>query len=270
MAPADPLYNLIVASGAPDLFVVCKHCGSEVSPYITECPYCGHRLQKRAPKIDREGRIQEKPKRRTPSPSLGRLRRGEIPGIRHDTHPYATGVLVLLGFLGALFYRTGIVPFYKLLAYEPLSHHIWRLFTAPFVYSNTGFTVITLATIGLFGTLLERRHGPILVITLFLIGAVGGTALGVQLQHPDFFHHLTWIDGGNGGALALVVAWAIPDALEVARGEEIEGDLLGAVVLAVVVALMPIVAPEASWTADAVGVLAGILIGYPLARLRPV
>jgi len=35
----------------PDLFVVCKKCGSEVSPYITECPYCGNRLRKRAPKI---------------------------------------------------------------------------------------------------------------------------------------------------------------------------------------------------------------------------
>ncbi len=29
-----------MTSGA-DLFVVCKQCGSEVSPYITECPYCG-------------------------------------------------------------------------------------------------------------------------------------------------------------------------------------------------------------------------------------
>src|SRR3712207_6963529 len=36
-----------MASG-PDLFVVCKSCGSEVSPYITECPYCGTRLRKRA------------------------------------------------------------------------------------------------------------------------------------------------------------------------------------------------------------------------------
>ena len=36
----------------PDLFVVCKNCGSEVSPYVTECPYCGTRLRKRAPKID--------------------------------------------------------------------------------------------------------------------------------------------------------------------------------------------------------------------------
>src|SRR6202008_4662809 len=52
-----------MASG-PDLFVVCKKCGAEVSPYITECPYCGTRLRKRAPKIERDGTISEpKPRR---------------------------------------------------------------------------------------------------------------------------------------------------------------------------------------------------------------
>jgi uncharacterized OB-fold protein len=35
-----------MARGA-DLFVVCKNCGSEVSPYVTECPYCGQRVRKR-------------------------------------------------------------------------------------------------------------------------------------------------------------------------------------------------------------------------------
>jgi uncharacterized membrane-anchored protein YhcB (DUF1043 family) len=33
---------------------------------------------------------------------------------------------------------------------------------------------------------------------------------------------------------------------------------------------MPLVAPEASWLTDAIGVAAGILIGYPVARLHPV
>src|SRR5688500_18760947 len=40
---------------APELSVVCKSCGSEVSPYVTECPYCGTRLRKRAPKLERVG-----------------------------------------------------------------------------------------------------------------------------------------------------------------------------------------------------------------------
>ena len=49
----------------PDLFVVCKNCGSEVSPYITECPYCGTRLRKRAPKLERRGEgLEAKPRRR--------------------------------------------------------------------------------------------------------------------------------------------------------------------------------------------------------------
>ena len=40
---------------SPELSVVCRNCGSEVSPYVTECPYCGQRLRKRAPKLQREG-----------------------------------------------------------------------------------------------------------------------------------------------------------------------------------------------------------------------
>ena len=70
----------------PDLFVICKSCGSEVSPYITECPYCGNRLRKRAPKLDRERRADRSPRTRTRR-GLGPLRRGEIPGIRPDSLP---------------------------------------------------------------------------------------------------------------------------------------------------------------------------------------
>src|SRR5918995_2744975 len=42
-------------SSPPELSVVCKNCGAEVSPYVTECPYCGTRLRKRAPKLERVG-----------------------------------------------------------------------------------------------------------------------------------------------------------------------------------------------------------------------
>src|SRR3954453_13851142 len=84
-----------MASG-PDLYVVCRSCGSEVSPYITECPYCGNRLRKRAPKLDKGGGPKPAKQRRRPSaPSLSRLRPGEMPGIRADGRPLATIVLVL-------------------------------------------------------------------------------------------------------------------------------------------------------------------------------
>src|SRR6476620_7425246 len=40
---------------SPELSVVCRSCGEEVSPYVTECPYCGTRLRKRAPKLELRG-----------------------------------------------------------------------------------------------------------------------------------------------------------------------------------------------------------------------
>src|SRR5215213_11527045 len=53
-----------------ELSVICKNCGSEVSPYVTECPYCGARLRKRAPKLERRGDALE--------PKPGRRRRGGL------------------------------------------------------------------------------------------------------------------------------------------------------------------------------------------------
>ena len=70
-------------SSGPDLYLVCKSCGAEVSPYITECPYCGTRIQKRAPKLDRGG-VPKAPARERSRPQLPRLRPDEIPGIRAD------------------------------------------------------------------------------------------------------------------------------------------------------------------------------------------
>src|SRR5690349_1490461 len=69
---------------APDLFVVCKNCGSEVSGFVPKSPYCGARLRKRAPKreaVDRTGAARP---RRARAPRLPRLRPGEIPGIGPD------------------------------------------------------------------------------------------------------------------------------------------------------------------------------------------
>jgi hypothetical protein len=88
----------------PDLFVVCRNCGSEVSPYVTECPYCGQRVRKRAPKLDRSGG-EAQPKRRRRRPTLPRLRGEEIAGIAPDTRPYVTFGLILICLISSLVFQ---------------------------------------------------------------------------------------------------------------------------------------------------------------------
>jgi membrane associated rhomboid family serine protease len=251
-----------VSTGGPDLFVICKSCGSEVSPYITECPYCGNRLRKRAPKIDRDGRVAEKRRRRPPTPSLSRLRSGEIPGIRAESHPYATIGLVVLGLVGCLIWRTSQINLADVAVAGKPGSHWWRLITAPFIYDNTGYAFVALGTIALYGWLLERRHGPIPVLALFIAGGIGGIAA------TSAAYAFPVVLGGNGAALAMLTAWAIPDLLALRARDDYDGDLLGTAVIAVVVALMPLAAADASWVADGIGVLAGVLIGIPLARLE--
>src|SRR3954452_14613024 len=131
-----------MARGA-ELFVVCKNCQSEVSPYVTECPYCGHRVRKRAPKIERAGaKAAREPRRargrarRTATargPRLGRLRPGEIPGLRADglTRPWATMLLVAAMFGTYLLETAGAFNGLDLIVIGPLDGEWWRAFTAP-------------------------------------------------------------------------------------------------------------------------------------------
>jgi membrane associated rhomboid family serine protease len=252
-----------VSTGGPDLFVICKNCGSEVSPYITECPYCGNRLRKRAPKLDRDGRVTEKRrKRRPPTPSLPRLRSGEIPGIRAESRPYATIGLLILGLLGCLLWRTSLMNLNDVAVVGKPGPDWWKVLTAPFTYDNTGFAFVTLGAIALYGWLLERRHGHMTVLALFAVGGIGGVAATAAL------YPIPVVLGANGAALAMICAWAVPDLQTLRAGEEVEGDLIGTAAIALVVALMPLVVQEASWVADLVGIVAGFVLGWPLARLQ--
>ena len=145
-------------ASSPELFVVCKNCNSQVSPYITECPYCGTRLRKRAPKIERSDR-EAAPKRRRKVPSgLGPLRSGEIPGIRGDElrRPAMTMALVAIGCLWWL----ALIPLrdegYRLVL-APVGEW-WQVLTAPFVHLSGWYQFAALGAVGVFGWLLERRQ----------------------------------------------------------------------------------------------------------------
>ena len=65
----------------------------------------------------------------------------------------------------------------------------------------------------------------------------------------------------------MVCAWATPDLLTLRSGGEVDGDLIGAAVIAVAVALMPLAVDYASWISDAVGIITGFAVGIPLALI---
>jgi membrane associated rhomboid family serine protease len=117
--------------------------------------------------------------------------------------------------------------------------------------------------IAVYGWLLERRHGPLVVLLLFFLGGAGGAALAVVLESSPL------VLGGNGAALALLCAWAVPDIARRARGEDYEGDLLGTAVIAAVVLLMPAATLEADPVAGFTGAAVGLLLGQVLARVHP-
>jgi hypothetical protein len=255
-----------------DLFVVCKNpdCGAEVSPYITECPYCGARLRKRAPKLDRGRPRGRKGPPRIATPSLGRLRRNEIPGIRPESPPYVTGTMVVATAVVWILTRGGYLSAPDLVVSGPLHGDWWRPATAQLTYfyttgaslTGTGvYQFVTLVTIAVFGWLLERRHGGLVVAALLLLGGVGGAVAASALDSQAV------VAGANGAGLALLCAWAVPDLLARRRGEDYDGDLLGTGAFALVLLAMPIARPEASAIAGGVGVVVGYLGGLALVRL---
>ena len=245
----------------PDLFVVCKNCSSEVSPYVTECPYCGQRVRKRAPKIERgHGEVELGKRRRPRAPTLPRLRRGEIPGIAAETRPYATGVLVLASLAVTIAHVSG-VSFDHLGAITSFDHGWWRVVAAPFVYNNAGTEFVCLVAIAIFGTHLERRFGPAALVGTFLLCGAAGAALAIVVHsYPAI--------GGNGAALGLLAAWLVDDRLALRRGDDRGNDMLGVWVIGALLLLVPVGDTDVSFFAGIGGAAAGALIGAVLSPMR--
>jgi membrane associated rhomboid family serine protease len=249
----------------PDLFVVCKNCGSEVSPYITECPYCGQRIRKRAPKLDRSGG-EAQPKRRGKA-KLPRLRAEEIAGIAPDVRPYATFALMLVCVAGLLVYAAD--PSFIADAYiiMPPQDEVWRWFAAPFLHGDQlGYAFVALVPVAIFGTLLERRFGPLVPIAVFVLAGAAGAGLAVTLETPPLLEDVPLypVFGANGAALGMLCAWLVDDRLAARRGEDRENDLLGVYVIAVVLVLLSLTSEEANIAAAVGGAAVGAVLGLLL------
>jgi len=244
-------------SSGPELSLVCKSCGSEVSPYITECPYCGARVQKRAPKLDRGGIPRQQKRSR---PQLPRLRPGEIPGIRAEHRPWACWALVLASLLVTIGLKSGLLHIWDFW-YAQIADEPWRAFSSLFAYTHTAYEIAAVAAIALFGWLLERRHGAWAPLLVFVVCGAGGAYLAIAVADESV------VLGANGAALGMLAAWAMRDVLGRRAGRPDDSDLLGVLAIAALLVLLPLASQEASGVAGIAGGVLGLLIGLGLARL---
>jgi Rhomboid family len=170
-------------------------------------------------------------------------------------------LLVALGCVGWIVWHAEPDLYEHAAVIGPLGGDWWKLFTNELVYGSGVVAFVVLLTVAIFGWLLERRHGPAVVLALFF-GASAAGALVALAVYP-----FPLVGGGTGAALALLAAWAAPD-LEAARaGEHYEGDLLGVAAIAALLLAIPFARPEVSWLAGVTGGALGLLVGLGMHRL---
>ncbi len=259
----------------PDLFVVCKNCGSEVSPYVTECPYCGQRVRKRAPKLERED-SDSAPRartRRVRRPTLPRLRPSEIEGIAPDSRPVATLTLIGVSLLVTVVLASGGLGFDDVGGVVvPDEGQAWRYLSTPFVHDSLAYQFVALVAVGVFGTMLERRFGWFAPVVVFLAAGAAGAAAAAHVG-PIAVSSPVWdafgssglvVLGANGAALGMLTAWLVDDRRAARQGERRGNDLIGVAVFAAVLLLVPVAVAEADPVAGLVGALAGVPLGLAL------
>ena len=223
-----------------DLNVVCKNCGSEVSPYITECPYCGQRLRKRAPKLRQEGEgveLAPAPQRRR------RLRRARKPAIEERPlswlsaeRPYATIALVLAS--------AAVLPRRARRATSASTTSARdRAARRRLVAPGRGAVRVRERRLPVRRRRRRRdlRHEP--RAPLRPARPAGG--LPRQRARPACTWRARSADfpvamGGNASALGLLCAWLVRDLRDRRAGEDTETDLFGVVAIAACSPLMPL------------------------------
>ena len=209
------------------------------------------------------GEPQPKRKRR---PTLPRLRAEEIAGIAPDTRPYATFGLVLVGLLSILVFQADSSLDLGYLG-VPIAEEPWRFFASPFLFGDqVGYAFVSLVAVGIFGTLLERRFGPLPVVAVFVLSGAAGMALVAFVETPPLFTETEAFlaFGANGSALGLLCAWLVDDRLAARRQEERDNDLLGVYVVAIALVLLSLAEEAANIGAAVGGAVTGALLGLTL------
>ncbi len=261
----------------PELSVVCKSCGSEVSPYVTECPYCGTRLRKRAPKLERaDGEIRVREDRRERRRRKAAERRGRLAervlGEDVTARPLATlAALIAPAVLLILDRATDLDPIDLGAIVGPVGDEWWRYLAAPFVYDDVGYLFACGLALAIFLPPIERRVGSVASVLL----VVGCGALGMLAAaglDSSFGDGIPIAAGGNGIALGALCAYVVLRDAERRADPTEEYDRIAIAVAAVVLLALPLVEDFASVWAGLVGALVGAGCGLAAAlggRIQP-
>jgi membrane associated rhomboid family serine protease len=260
-----------VAEAGPELSVVCKSCGSEVSPYVTGCPYCGTRLRKRAPKLERVGdevRVREgrrDRRRRRLAERRSRLAERRVLAEDLTARPLVTIFALAVPAIAVIVVRASNLTTVDLGAIVgPVGDEWWRYLAAPFVYDDLGYLFACGLAIAIFLPPIERRVGSVATLLLVLgTGALG--MLAANGLDTSFGDGVVLASGGNGIALGAVAAYAVMRDTERRADPTDEYDRIAVAVAAIVLLLLPVVEDYASVWAGLVGGLVGAACGLAAA-----
>ena len=234
---------------------------------MTECPYCGTRLRKRAPKLELRGDELTPRQSRRARRRAARAGRAE----RFAERPYAVIAAILIPAI-ALLVR---VASPDLDARDlgaivgPVESDWWRYLAAPFIYPDLGYFFVASAGIAIFGIAVEQRLGLVATVVLMIAcGALGMLAAdGIETAFASS-NDVLLAAGGNGVALGLLAAWAVMRAAEVRANPDEDVELIGAAVAAAVLILLPLVDDYANVFAGLAGALVGAGCGLVAALAR--
>lgn len=251
-----------------ELSVICRECGSEVSPYVTECPYCGSRVRKRAPELEHhddhfEPKLSRRRHFRLPRFGRDRIEALEATGFAPAAHVAAGALLLVIGTAAGLsLWGIGAIV-------GSVEGEWWRFATAQFAYDNVGYLFAVAIAVGIFGVGIERRLGPAPTLALLILTGAVGTAGGYGIESA-LDGNGPVIAGGNSVALGGAMAWMALRRGEIRRGigPTDPPDLIGIGVVVSALLLLPLVEPSADVFAGLSGALFGGLAGLTLAALR--
>lgn len=256
---------------APELSVVCRNCGSEVSPYVTECPYCGTRVRKRAPKLEREGdqiKIREgrrEKRRRRDAERRARAKAARGSRDEHlETRPRATIAMLVVPAVAYVVLRASNLAVVDLGAILGTpGGEFWRFLAAPFVFEDAGYLFVCAIAIAIFLPPIERRiSSPGALLLAVGCGALGMLgADGIDRALGDGFLVAA---GANGTALGLLAAYVVMREPERRADPDDSYDPIAAGIAAAVLLLLPLVETWADPWAGVAGAAVGALCGLAM------